>query len=83
MKQETIRQLIFEWQERVMTRQGVERTLEPRILECFGSRPIKIVTGFRRSGKSFLTQQIARKLVTAGAIPVSYTHLTLPTIYSV
>jgi len=69
MKQETIRQLIFEWQERVMTRQGVERTLEPRILECFGSRPIKIVTGFRRSGKSFLTQQIARKLVTAGAIP--------------
>lgn len=52
-----------------MTRQGVERNLEPRILACFGSRPIKIVTGFRRSGKSFLTQQIARKLVTSGAIP--------------
>ena len=52
-----------------MTRQGVERQMEPRILECFGSRPIKIVTGFRRSGKSFLTQQIARKLVTSGAVP--------------
>lgn len=52
-----------------MTRQGVERHLEPRILESFGSRPIKIVTGFRRSGKSFLTQQIARKLVTSGSVP--------------
>lgn len=69
MKLEIVRQLIFEWQDRVMTRQGVERQMEPRILECFGSRPIKIVTGFRRSGKSFLTQQIARKLVTSGAVP--------------
>ncbi len=69
MKPEAIRQLIFEWQERVMTRQGVERQLEPYILDCFGSRPIKIITGFRRSGKSFLTQQVARKLITRGAVP--------------
>jgi uncharacterized protein len=69
MKHESVKQLIFEWQDRVMTRQGVKRDLEPRILECFGSRPIKIVTGFRRSGKSFLTQQIARKLVDSNVVP--------------
>ena len=69
MKPETIRQLIFEWQDRVMTRQGVERQIEPRILESLGSRPMKIVTGFRRSGKSFLTQRIARQVVTSGAVP--------------
>jgi predicted AAA+ superfamily ATPase len=69
MEDSVVRKLIFEWQERVMTRQGVERQMEPRILDCFGSRPIKIITGFRRSGKSFLTQQIARKLVTAASVP--------------
>ena len=45
MQQDVVRQLIFECQDRVMTRQGVERQLEPRILACFGSRPIKIITG--------------------------------------
>ena len=69
MKLETIRTLIFEWQDRIMTRQGVARHLEPRILESLGSRPMKIVTGFRRSGKSFLTQRIARQVVTSGAVP--------------
>ena len=69
MKTETVRQLIFEWQDRVMTRQGVERHLEPRILESLGSRPMKIVTGFRRCGKSFLTQRIARQMVTSGTVP--------------
>lgn len=69
MKQENVQQLIYEWQNRVMTRQGVERQLEPHILASIGSRPIKIVTGFRRSGKSFLTQRLARQLVTSGAIP--------------
>lgn len=69
MQAEVIRKLIFEWQNRVMTRQGVARHLEPRIIESLGSRPIKIVTGFRRSGKSFLTQRIARQLVESGIIP--------------
>jgi len=69
MTPENTRQLIFEWQQRVMTRQGVPRLMEPRVLESFGSRPIKIITGFRRSGKSFLTQRIARQLVTSGAVP--------------
>ncbi|MBV5336515.1 MAG: AAA family ATPase, partial [Deltaproteobacteria bacterium] len=69
MTPENTRQLIFEWQQRVMTRQGVPRIMEPRVLESFGSRPIKIITGFRRSGKSFLTQRIARQLVTSGAVP--------------
>ena len=69
MRPETIRQLIFEWQDRVMTRQGVARRLEPRIQQTLGSRPMKIVTGFRRSGKSFLTQRIAKQAVTSGFVP--------------
>lgn len=69
MQVETVRNLIFEWQNRVMTRQGVVRYLEPLLLESLGSRPLKIVTGFRRSGKSFLTQRIARQLVESGDIP--------------
>lgn len=69
MLQEAIRPLIFEWQERVMTRAGVARRLEPAVLAATGSRPMKIITGFRRVGKSFLTQRIARQLVESGAIP--------------
>jgi hypothetical protein len=69
MRHETIRQLIFEWQDRVMTRQGVARLLEPRVRETLGSRPMKIITGFRRSGKSFLTQRIARHAVSSGFVP--------------
>jgi hypothetical protein len=65
MRPETIRQLIFEWQDRVMTRQGVERHIEPRVLKSLGSRPMKIITGFR---KSFLTQRIDRQVVTSGAV---------------
>ena len=69
MLQENIRPLIFEWQERVMTRTGVARRLETAVLAAAGSRPMKIITGFRRAGKSFLTQRIARQLVESGAIP--------------
>ncbi|OIP90110.1 MAG: hypothetical protein AUK55_13365 [Syntrophobacteraceae bacterium CG2_30_61_12] len=43
-----------------------------------GSRPIKIVTGFRRSGKSFLVQQVARRLLDAGQIlPANLLYLNL------
>lgn len=69
MEQESVRRLIFEWQERVLTRQGVARRVEPAVLAAAGSRPMKIITGFRRSGKSFLTQRIARQLVESGAVP--------------
>jgi hypothetical protein len=69
MTPEIIRPLIFEWQERVLTRQGVARRVEPAILAAAGSRPMKIITGFRRAGKSFLTQRLARQLVERGAVP--------------
>jgi predicted AAA+ superfamily ATPase len=55
--------LIYEWQNIVMRRQGVKRELEEPLYRSIGSRPIKIVTGFRRSGKSFLVQQVARRYV--------------------
>ena len=55
MDNTTISSLIFEWQGTVQRRQGICRELEPRLLAAIGSRPIKIVTGFRRCGKSFKT----------------------------
>lgn len=58
--------LIYEWQGIILKRKGVERFLEPSILEVIDSRPIKIVTGFRRTGKSFLLQRIAQRLVNQG-----------------
>ena len=55
--------MIYQWQNQIARREGIERELEPTILKSIPSKPIKIVTGFRRSGKSFLVQQIAQKLI--------------------
>lgn len=63
MKKEDILSLIYEWQKLLMLRKGIERSIEADILQTIKAKPIKIITGFRRSGKSFLTQQIAQKLV--------------------
>ncbi|MDO9308327.1 MAG: AAA family ATPase, partial [Deltaproteobacteria bacterium] len=78
MDNRTISSLIFEWQGIVQRRQGIERELEPRLLAAIGSRPIKIVTGFRRSGKSFLVQQVAKRLLDSAAIlPANLLYLNL------
>jgi predicted AAA+ superfamily ATPase len=45
---------------------GIERYSHRSLLAAFSSSPIKIVTGFRRSGKSWLCRQIARDLVKGG-----------------
>ena len=39
-------------------------------------------TGFNTNPKSKLERKLVQELIDSG-IPVSYTHLTLPTIYSV
>jgi hypothetical protein len=58
--------IIYEWQSFLLSQEeGIEREAEKLILESIGSKPMKIITGFRRSGKSFIVQRIARKLVTA------------------
>ncbi len=55
--------LIYEWQNLILKRRGVARYNEPAILSSIPSKPIKIITGFRRAGKSFLAQRIAKQLV--------------------
>lgn len=63
MDKEAVLTIIYEWQKIVNSRDGVERNIEPQLLSSFGSKPIKIVTGFRRAGKSFLLQRIAKQLI--------------------
>lgn len=58
--------LIYEWQGLILKRGGVERIIEPRVFADIESKPIKIITGFRRTGKSFLTQRLAQRLVREG-----------------
>ncbi|MDZ4165207.1 MAG: ATP-binding protein [Smithellaceae bacterium] len=79
MDEQIYTSLIFEWQQIVLRRKaGVCRQIEDRLLKTIGSRPIKIVTGFRRSGKSFLVQQVARHLLEAGKIsPGNLLYLNL------
>lgn len=59
--------LIYEWQNLILKREGVEREIERSVLSSIPSKPIKIIAGFRRTGKSFLAQRIAKKLVGQGA----------------
>lgn len=68
MKNSELISLIYEWQNIVMSRNGVERTAEKAIAAVLGSKPIKIITGFRRSGKSFLVQQLIKKRVDNGLL---------------
>ena len=63
MLREAILDVIYEWQKLIMSRGGVKRALESRVLASVGTKPIKIITGFRRSGKSFLLQRVANFLV--------------------
>ncbi|MBI2974840.1 MAG: ATP-binding protein, partial [Deltaproteobacteria bacterium] len=50
----------------ILKRRGVARYNESDILSSIPSKPIKIITGFRRAGKSFLAQRIAKQLVENG-----------------
>lgn len=55
--------VISDWQKTILTVEGIIRSYENELFRASGSKPIKIITGFRRSGKSFLVQKTARKLV--------------------
>lgn len=55
--------VISDWQKNILTVEGITRSYENELFGASGSKPIKIITGFRRSGKSFLVQKTARKLV--------------------
>lgn len=63
MKNEDLLSIIYDWQNIALTREGAQRNIERSVFETIGSKPIKIITGFRRCGKSFLLQQLIRKAV--------------------
>ena len=63
MEKEQIISIIYEWQNSILQIGGVARKYENELLSVIGSKPIKIVTGFRRSGKSFLLQRLLKSLV--------------------
>ena len=63
MEKDEIISLIAEWQNRILRIEGISRDYFNTLQEIIGSKPIKIITGFRRSGKSFLVQLVAGKLI--------------------
>ena len=66
MVDDSLTALIYENQNRMMRTGGTRRYLDDRLKSAFPSRPIKVVVGFRRSGKSWLCLQVARELVENG-----------------
>lgn len=50
-------------QGQILSLKSISRDYEDEIFKNIGSKPIKIVTGFRRSGKSHLVQRVAQRLV--------------------
>ncbi|MGI6393652.1 MAG: ATP-binding protein [bacterium] len=64
MDKATLFPLILEWQKIAAQTEGIFRSYQSELFELMGSKPIKIVTGFRRSGKSFLIQRTISQLIT-------------------
>jgi len=56
-------ELITDFQNVVFRTQGIERYCESEIFATIGSKPIKIISGFRRVGKSHLARRIALRAV--------------------
>jgi uncharacterized protein len=71
MEKDDVIRLIAEWQNRILRIQGIYREYLDALHATIGSKPIKIITGFRRSGKSFLVQLAARKLIGNNTFSVS------------
>jgi len=55
--------VIFEWQKVLLENGGIVRSYQKELYSMMGSKPIKIVTGFRRSGKSFLIQKTMAQML--------------------
>ena len=63
MERQEILEVLYEWQNLILQTEGIERSYEKEIITTIGSKPIKIITGFRRSGKSFLVLRILKELI--------------------
>lgn len=60
----SIEEIIISWQNEILKIQGIKRKKYfDEILASYWSKPIKIISWFRRSWKSFLLQQIAKSIV--------------------
>lgn len=70
MTDEALLAIMYENQNRLTRVGGIKRTIHSRLLAAFPSRPIKVVIGFRRSGKSWLCMQIARDMEESGRVPL-------------
>ncbi|HPO05623.1 MAG TPA: ATP-binding protein [Candidatus Gracilibacteria bacterium] len=55
--------IIINWQDHILKNQGIKREIFSKIYAEIQAKPIKILTGFRRSGKSFLMTQIAKQAI--------------------
>ena len=55
--------ILNDWRSTVLGREGIPREIEGKIHASLGTRPIKVISGFRRSGKSFLVQRLAKRLI--------------------
>lgn len=63
--------IIVEWQNIIANVDGLVRDYNEELYAAANSKPIKIVTGFRRSGKSFLVQMVAKALIEEKKFPLS------------
>jgi len=61
-----IKNIIYDWQGQIIKTEGIKRIQEDLIFDSLGSKPIKVITGFRRTGKSFLVRQIAKRAINSG-----------------
>ncbi len=65
MNRELIKSIILETQSSILRVTGIERSdYESFLLGAAASKPIKIISGLRRSGKSFLLKRIVKELAT-------------------
>ena len=61
-----IKNIIYDWQNLILKTEGIKRKEEDLIFDSFGSKPIKVITGFRRAGKSYLTRLLVKRAVNSG-----------------
>ncbi len=88
MEKVALLSLIIEWQKIVSENMGIVRSYQNDLLDIMGSKPIKIITGFRRSGKSFLVQKTLASLIAdqkvdpKNVLYLNFEDFRLSTIYN-
>ena len=77
MDKVTLIPVILEWQKLLSEDSGIIRTYQKELYSMMGSKPIKIITGFRRTGKSFLVQKTVSQLLAEKKINVFGNYIFL------